>query len=104
MLGGYAAYLEERIRAYRELRHDVIRASDAARTRGGDPHEGAESGLRLRKLTVEKGLLREIHICQKVLGRLLDLFFSVCTFTPPRQILTNALGSTFPTIRTMSSP
>lgn len=76
ILSPYAAYLDDRIKAYRELRHDVIRAADAARTRGGDRSEGAESGLRLRRLTVEKGLLREVGVCQKVCSRLLDVFFA----------------------------
>lgn len=76
ILSPYAAYLDDRIRAFRELRHDVIRAADAARTRGGDRSEGVESGLRLRRLTVEKGLLREVGVCQKVCSRLLDVFFA----------------------------
>lgn len=84
MLTPYAAYLDERIKAYRELRRDVIRSSGADITRGrsssngngGSAGEGSGSGQRLRRLTVEKGLLREVSIAQKVCNRLLDLFFA----------------------------
>lgn len=73
MLAHYAAYIEERIKAYKELRRDCIRSSDSGR---GGASEGAGSGHRLRRLTVDKGLLREVSIAQKVCSRLLDLFFS----------------------------
>lgn len=100
MLGVYAAYLEERVRAYRELHHDVIRSSEVARTRGGsrggaERSEGAESGQRLRKLTVERGLLREVHVCQKVCSRLLDLFFSYFSDNPTDELASTAFRMTF---------
>ncbi len=56
----YASYLDDRVRAYKELRHDVIRSSDSARSGGGT------GSNRLRRLVVEKGLLREVGITQKV--------------------------------------
>ncbi|PWN21643.1 ANTH-domain-containing protein [Microstroma glucosiphilum] len=68
----YAAYLDERIRSFRELKHDVIRSADGSsrsRSNGGD---GAN---RLRRLKVEKGLLREVGYSQRVLSRLLDCSF-----------------------------
>jgi hypothetical protein len=83
MLTPYAAYIDERIKAYRELRRDVIRTSSpessSSRSRSnsnGAGNEGSGSGQRLRRLTVEKGLLREVSIAQKVCNRLLDLFFA----------------------------
>lgn len=57
IIRAYASYLDDRVRAYRELRHDVIRSSDSSK---------AGSNNRLRRLTVEKGLLREVGITQKV--------------------------------------
>ncbi|PWN90690.1 ANTH-domain-containing protein [Acaromyces ingoldii] len=70
-MSNYAAYIDERIRAYRDLRHDVIRSGDSARTRGG----ADATTHRLRRLTVEKGLLREVAISQRVCSRLLDCAF-----------------------------
>lgn len=64
----YAHYLDERIRAYREIKRDVIRSSDSARAR----HNGADGSNRLRRLTVEKGLLREVAATQKVCAALLE--------------------------------
>jgi hypothetical protein len=75
MLANYAAYIDERIKAFREMRRDPIRAPVSGRG-GRTSSEGASAGQRLRKLTVEKGVLREVSIAQKVCGRLLELFFS----------------------------
>lgn len=84
MLAPYAAYIDERIKAYRELKRDAIRASDPARNRGGRsssgaPNEGSLTGQRLRRLTVDKGLLREVSIAQKVCSRLQDIFYAYFT-------------------------
>ena len=62
----YASYLDDRVRAYRELRHDVIRSSDSSRNGGG------ATSNRLRRLNVEKGLLREVGITQKVGNAILN--------------------------------
>ncbi|PWN48452.1 ANTH-domain-containing protein [Violaceomyces palustris] len=70
-ISAYAQYLDERIRAYRELKHDVIRSSDSARTKG----KGGSGSNRLRRLTVEKGLLREVAITQKVANTVLQCSF-----------------------------
>lgn len=72
-MSNYAAYIDERIRAYRDLRHDVIRSGDSVRTRQGGG--GDVTTHRLRRLTVEKGLLREVAISQRVCSRLLDCAF-----------------------------
>ncbi|PWN27662.1 ANTH-domain-containing protein [Jaminaea rosea] len=61
----YAAYLDERIRTFREIKHDVIRSADGSRS----------DTNRLRKLRVEKGLLREVAYAQRVLSRALDCPF-----------------------------
>jgi len=68
-LSSYSTYIDDRIRAYRELRHDVIRSTESSGSgmRGGGAGDGrGEHANRLRRLTVEKGLLREIGITQKV--------------------------------------
>lgn len=71
-LSSYSTYLDDRIRAYRELKHDVIRSSEnynSSSSGGGASRVGdgrGEHANRLRRLTVEKGLLREIGITQKV--------------------------------------
>ncbi|PWN46422.1 ANTH-domain-containing protein, partial [Ceraceosorus guamensis] len=71
-LPSYSLYLDSRVSYYREMHHDVIRSSDAARTNGGD---GGGAGHRLRRLTVDRGLLREVANAQKVCSRLLDCSF-----------------------------
>ncbi|CAI2165465.1 2683_t:CDS:2 [Funneliformis geosporum] len=59
----YAIYLEEKVAVYRELKIDFIKAT-------------SEEGIgRLRKLTVAKGLLREVKILQRQLAALLNCKF-----------------------------
>ncbi|TKY86412.1 hypothetical protein EX895_004561 [Sporisorium graminicola] len=70
-LSVYAQYLDERVRAYRELKHDVIRSSDRSRAHSN----GASNSNRLRKLSVEKGLLREVSATQKVASVLMQCSF-----------------------------
>ncbi|KAE8243904.1 hypothetical protein A4X06_0g6062 [Tilletia controversa] len=76
----YAQYIDTRVRAYRELRRDVIRSADS-RPANGDGASGARSGSglsggqRLRRLKVEKGLLREVNITQKVMNAVLACSF-----------------------------
>lgn len=67
----YAQYLDERVRAYRDLKHDVIRSSDRSRAHSN----GASNSNRLRKLSVEKGLLREVSSTQKVASVLMQCSF-----------------------------
>ncbi|KAH9967533.1 ANTH domain-containing protein [Russula dissimulans] len=98
----YALYLDTRIRAYRELKHDAIRvqsetnrdlrlsmsiAQDAQRRRpseddpgnfqtfGGSARKKTVMGHKLRVLTVEKGLLRETKTVQKMLDALVECRF-----------------------------
>ncbi|PWZ02124.1 ANTH-domain-containing protein [Testicularia cyperi] len=70
-LSVYAQYLDERVRAYRDLKHDVIRSSDRSRAHAN----GASNSNRLRRLTVEKGLLREVSTTQKVASVLMQCSF-----------------------------
>lgn len=93
----YAGYLDSRIRAWRELKHDLVKVqADSNKRSDGlgaactstshEPWEGADEkakARRLRHLPVEKGLLREVQQVQKVLDALLlckvgifDVFFS----------------------------
>lgn len=65
LVRSYATYLDDRVRAFKELRHDVVRASDSDRA-------GAGTSKRLRSLTVDRGLLREIGITQKVCNAVLN--------------------------------
>lgn len=92
----YALYLDYRIRAYRDLKHDPIRvqsennrdmragdtAEDSRRdslassSRKPDPSLVARRqtvvGRKLRVMTVEKGLLRETKVVQKTIDTLLE--------------------------------
>ena len=88
-LSNYAAYLETRARAYRDLKHNAIRVqSENNRDRHLSMAGGSGSGDRLsnigqpsrsktvmgrklRVMTVEKGLLRETKIVQKQVDALL---------------------------------
>ncbi|EAU90322.2 ENTH domain-containing protein [Coprinopsis cinerea okayama7 len=93
----YALYLDSRIKAYRELKHDAIRVqSDTNRDmrnsmsideemlkhkpRNNDgPSSLARSktlaGRKLRSMTVEKGLLRETKIVQRMIDALVECRF-----------------------------
>jgi len=81
-LSSYAAYLECRIRAYRDLRHDIIKVQNETNREerlSGSENRGAgtsrsqnTSGKKLRQMTVEKGLLRETKIVQRQIDALLQ--------------------------------
>ena len=109
-LQNYAIYLDTRIKAYRELKHDAIRVQSETnrdmrnsaaieedrvheqqherrrfgRRKGRDSDDGAPSssstpqrsktiaGRKLRVMTVEKGLLRETKIVQKMIDSLVE--------------------------------
>ncbi|KAG9050414.1 hypothetical protein FS837_005487 [Tulasnella sp. UAMH 9824] len=95
----YAQYLDYRIRAYRDLKHDPIRvqsennrdlragemAEDSRRdslassSRRTDPslvsRRQTVVGRKLRIMTVEKGLLRETKVVQKTIDMLLECKF-----------------------------
>ncbi|KII87482.1 hypothetical protein PLICRDRAFT_43127 [Plicaturopsis crispa FD-325 SS-3] len=98
----YAIYLDSRIRAYRDLKHDVVRVQAesnrdmrnstameetgySTRTRGGGGGGGSSSngptrsktisGRKLRVMTVEKGLLRETKAVQRTIDALVECRF-----------------------------
>ncbi|KAH9839938.1 ANTH-domain-containing protein [Rhodofomes roseus] len=98
----YATYLDTRIRAYAQLKHDAIRVqsetnrdmrnsaaveeelgSRRGRSRAREPPKlsvGVQrsktlTGRKLRVMTVEKGLLRETKIVQKMIDALLECRF-----------------------------
>ena len=93
----YAIYLDSRIRAYRELKHDAIRVQaennrdlrnsmsieedtqkykkekDRAKNSNNGPQRSKTiMGRKLRSMTVEKGLLRETRIVQKMIDTLAE--------------------------------
>ncbi|KAK0557469.1 hypothetical protein OC846_000457 [Tilletia horrida] len=77
-LSVYAQYLDTRVKAYRELRRDVVRAADprvAGSTSGSGTGASLAGGQRLRRLKVEKGLLREVNVTQKVMVAVLACSF-----------------------------
>ncbi|KAI1785676.1 ANTH-domain-containing protein [Ganoderma leucocontextum] len=105
-LQNYSKYLDARIRAYRELKHDAIRVqsetnrdmrnsaaiddeleeSRSSRNKrgknsapqpssGGMQRSKTMAGRKLRIMTVEKGLLRETKIVQKVVDSLVECRF-----------------------------
>ena len=114
-LQNYAKYLDTRIRAYRELKHDAIRVQSetnrdmrnsqaideemdqSTRKRGKNAPPPPSSsnlsrsktmaGRKLRVMTVEKGLLRETKIVQRMVDSLVDCRVrrasSIHAFTPP---------------------
>ncbi|KAI9062606.1 ANTH-domain-containing protein [Trametes sanguinea] len=105
-LQNYAKYLDTRIRAYRELKHDAIRVQSetnrdmrnsqaideelersnkgSKRGKNAPPASASNSSLqrsktlagrKLRVMTVEKGLLRETKIVQKMVDALVECRF-----------------------------
>lgn len=69
-LSRYANYLLARFKCYSALKHDPIRTrSEAPASLRNASRNGAN---RLRTLTVEKGLLREVGILQKLMDALVE--------------------------------
>lgn len=91
-LQSYAIYLDSRIRAYRDLKHDAVRvqaesnrdmrntnsieedmASRGERgTAKGPQRSKTVMGRKLRVMTVEKGLLRETKAVQRMIDSLVE--------------------------------
>ncbi|KAG9128264.1 hypothetical protein FRC07_002223, partial [Ceratobasidium sp. 392] len=83
-LSNYAMYLDTRVRTYKELKHDAIRVqSESNRDRlsiaddeapSGRPVQRSKTvmGRKLRVMTVEKGLLRETKMVQRLTDALLE--------------------------------
>jgi hypothetical protein len=84
-LANYAMYLDSRVRTYKELKHDAIRVqSESNRDRlstaddespvPGRPVQRSKTvmGRKLRVMTVDKGLLRETKMVQRLTDALLE--------------------------------
>ena len=113
-LQNYARYLDTRIRAYRDLKHDAIRVqsennrdmrnsaaideeleeSRGSRNKrgknpppqssaGGIQRSKTLAGRKLRVMTVEKGLLRETKIVQRMVDSLVDCRVRPCALSSP---------------------
>ncbi|KAF5355356.1 hypothetical protein D9758_006098 [Tetrapyrgos nigripes] len=96
-LQNYAVYLDSRIRAYRDLKHDAIRVQaesnrdmrnslvdddpPPSRTRNRTPANNGPTrsktimGRKLRVMTVEKGLLRETKAVHRMIDTLVECRF-----------------------------
>ncbi|CEL61744.1 ENTH domain-containing protein C19F8,03c OS=Schizosaccharomyces pombe (strain 972 / ATCC 24843) GN=SPBC19F8.03c PE=1 SV=1 [Rhizoctonia solani AG-1 IB] len=79
----YAMYLDCRVRTYKDLKHDAIRVqSESNRDRSSADDDGPSArplqrnktvmGRKLRVMTVEKGLLRETKMVQRLTDSLLE--------------------------------
>ncbi|KZT37757.1 ANTH-domain-containing protein [Sistotremastrum suecicum HHB10207 ss-3] len=88
----YAKYMDTRIKAYRELKHDAIRVQSESNrdmlvnqaengrmagsgSNGSLTRSKTIAGRKLKVMTVEKGLLRETKIVQKQIDALLECKF-----------------------------
>lgn len=88
----YATYLDSRIRAYRDLKHDAVRVQAESNrdmrntnsieedmayrgdrgTGKGPQRSKTVMGRKLRVMTVEKGLLRETKAVQRMIDSLVE--------------------------------
>jgi phosphatidylinositol-binding clathrin assembly protein len=91
----YATYLDSRIRAYRDLKHDAVRVQaesnrdmrnnnsieedmayrgerSAGKGASGPTRSKTLMGRKLRVMTVEKGLLRETKAVQRMIDSLVE--------------------------------
>lgn len=106
-LANYATYLDSRVRAYRDLKHDAIRVQsesnrdlrvnhyeEASRGKAGVQRSKTMMGRKLRVMTVEKGLLRETKTVQAMLKTLLACQVSLPSLSSFR-LLTCALSPSF---------
>ena len=86
-LTNYASYLDSRVKAYRDLKHDAIRVQSESnrdarvghyddvskgKGAGGVQRRQTVMGRKLKVMTVEKGLLRETKAVQIQLRTLLE--------------------------------
>ena len=92
-LQNYARYLDSRIRAYRDLKHDAVRVQaesnrdmrnnssieadmayrgELPSSKGAPSRSKTLSGRKLRVMTVEKGLLRETKAVQRMIDSLVE--------------------------------
>ena len=64
----YATYLDRRIRTYGAIKYDIMR--DKSERRG--ERDGIKGCNRLRTLSVDKGLLRETTLLEKLMDSLTE--------------------------------
>lgn len=97
-LKNYAFYLDSRIRAYKELKHDAVKVQsetnrdmrfsnvgEESRSLSGQGRGGSGNlqrsktlaGRKLRSMTVEKGLLRETKAVQQMIDALVQCKVSI---------------------------
>ena len=112
-LQNYAKYLDTRIRAYRDLQHDAIRVQSEnnrdmrnslsieedwprgkkdkqpPKTNNGPQRSKTMMGRKLGAMTVEKGLLRETRIVQKMIDAVVEcrVRFGHVAFAPPKIVM-----------------
>lgn len=73
-LACYAQYLDSRIRGYRDLKHDPVRAQ--AENNRMSNYEGASGRARkMAQLSVDKGLLREVRAVTRMVDALVQVRF-----------------------------
>lgn len=92
-LARYAFYLDSRVRAYRDLKHDAVRVqsesnrdmrvSQSVEENRVTPPSGPQRsktimGRKLRSMTVEKGLLRETKAVHAMVDALIECKVSAC--------------------------
>jgi hypothetical protein len=99
-LSNYATYLDTRIRAFRDLKHDAIRVQsennrdlrnsaaiegESVKRKGALPQARRKTiiGRKLRVMTVEKGLLRETKVVQKMIDALCECRVRISLFSLP---------------------
>ena len=119
-LGAYANYLQTRIKAYRDLKHDAVRVQsesnrDHRMSLEGDRDFGGSSGggvsrsktvvgRKLRVMSVEKGLLRETKIVQGVVDALVDTkVWGICPRRPLAFLIISCPSSTWTTSKKSST-
>lgn len=88
-LAHYAFYLDSRVRAYRDLKHDAVRVQSESNrdmrvsqsiedsrvissTVSGPKRSKTIMGRKLRSMTVEKGLLRETKAVHRMIDALVE--------------------------------
>ena len=95
-MGHYADYLDSRIRAWKELKHDLVRVQTESNRRSDGLSAGCTSlkavnpssltsvakARRLRHLPVDKGLLREVKQVQNILDSLI-----MCKVSPHMSLM-----------------
>jgi hypothetical protein len=85
-MAAYGEYIDVRIRAFKDLKHDLVRVQTESNRRSDGLGAGCELSLslcrrdtaddlakarRLRHLAVDKGLLREVKAVQRILDSLI---------------------------------